>query len=495
MNVVMRAGRAVTDAFGSVRTRIMAWVIVLTALAMTGAAGAAYLLEAERIDQRIDRSLKQEIDEFTSFQRDGVDPDNGEAFTTIDRLLEVALSRNVPDEHQTLAAFVDDSTLFPASGELALHADPGFREAVTSSDQPRYGDYESADGQVRFATMPVVRGGERGTFVVAAFTEREHAELTDTIRTYIAVAVVALLLVALVGWLTAGRLLRPVRDVRRTAERISQTDLARRIEVTGRDDVSMLARTFNDMLDRLEDAFATQRRFLDDAGHELRTPITIVRGHIELLDVEDTAEVTETRALVLDELDRMSRLVEDLVVLAKAERPDFLRVGQVDVGRLTDDVFDKARALGDRAWRIDESADAVVAGDGQRLTQALVQLAENAVKFTRPGDEVAIGSAVSGELVRLWVRDTGPGVPAGDEERVFDRFQRGPGSARADGSGLGLAIVRAIAEAHGGRAWLDNAQHDKDVRRGARFVLEIPGVVSPVGGPRAGVVLTDGAVP
>lgn len=157
MNVVMRAGKAATDAFGSVRTRIMAWVIVLTALAMTGAAGAAYLLEAERIDQRIDRSLKQEIDEFTSFQRDGVDPDNGQAFTSIDRLLEVALSRNVPDEHQTLAAFVGGSTMFPANGEVPLHADPGFREAVTSSDQPRYGDCESADGQVRFATMPVVR--------------------------------------------------------------------------------------------------------------------------------------------------------------------------------------------------------------------------------------------------------------------------------------------------------------------------------------------------
>ncbi|WP_109505253.1 sensor histidine kinase [Nocardioides speluncae] len=492
----MKVLRAATDAFGSVRARIMAWVIVLTALAMTGAAGAAYLLETERIDRRIDRSLKQEIDEFTSFQRTGVDPENGQSFTTIDRLLEVALSRNVPDEHQTLAAFVGDTDapLAPVGGELTLHNEPGFRDAATSSDRPRYGDYESADGQVRFAAMPVVKGEERGTFVVAAFTEREHAELAETIRTYIAVAVVALALVALVGWLTAGRLLRPVHDVRRTAERISQTDLARRIAVTGRDDVSMLARTFNDMLDRLEDAFANQRRFLNDAGHELRTPITIVRGHIELLDVADPEEVTETQALVLDELDRMSRLVEDLVVLAKAERPDFLRIGRVDVGQLTEDVFDKARALGDRDWRIDELAGATVTGDGQRLTQALVQLAENAVKFTQDGDEVAIGSAASGDLVRLWVRDTGPGVPAGDEERIFDRFQRGPGSARADGSGLGLAIVRAIAEAHGGRAWLDRSP-DEEVCRGARFVLEIPGAAAPGGGPRAGVVLTDGAVP
>jgi two-component system OmpR family sensor kinase len=274
---------------------------------------------------------------------------------------------------------------------------------------------------------------------------------------------------ALAAWLTAGRLLRPIRDVRRTALMISDTDLTRRIDITGHDDVSELARTFNAMLDRLEEAFATQRDFLNDAGHELRTPVTIVRGHLELLDAYDPQDVTETRALLLGELDRMSRLVEDLVLLARAQRPDFLRPAAVDVELLTDEVFDKARALGERQWRIDQRARAIISADSQRLTQALVQLAENAVKFTGPGDVVAIGSSANASVVRFWVRDSGLGVAAVDAERIFERFRRGHDAHRAEGSGLGLAIVRAVAEAHGGRAWVESPPG-----AGATFLLEIP---------------------
>jgi two-component system, OmpR family, sensor kinase len=473
LGAVARLALAASDASRSVRARILAWVIALTALAMAGAAGTAYVLEAQRIDTRIDRSLKQEIDEFAEFQRTGVDPRDGGQFTSIERLFQVALLRNVPDEHQTLVAFLPDRTL-PRSGPL--HDDPEFRTMATASDRPGYGTYYGPEGEIRFATVPVLKQGERGTFAVAYFAEREHAQFRETLRTYAAVAVVALALVAVVGWLTAGRLLRPIREVRYTAEQISQTDLERRIEVTGRDDVTELARTFNAMLDRLEDAFATQREFLDGAGHELRTPITILRGHLELLDASDPDDTAETRALLLDELDRMSRLVEDLIVLAKAERPDFLRPGPVDVGRLTDEVFDKARVLGDRRWLVDRRADVTITADGQRLTQALVQLAENAVKFSQPGDTVAIGSSAARGVVRLWVRDTGPGVPAADAVRIFERFQRGPGADRVTGSGLGLAIVRAIAEAHGGRAWL--VPRAAGAPYGSTFVLEVPATVA-----------------
>ncbi|MGQ0842530.1 MAG: sensor histidine kinase [Sporichthyaceae bacterium] len=255
--------------------------------------------------------------------------------------------------------------------------------------------------------------------------------------------------VGLGAWSVSGRLLRPLRDLRVTADQIGHSDLTRRIEADGHDDISDLARTFNAMLDRLEGAFAGQRCFLDDAGHELRTPLTIVRGHLELMVPGDLEDVSATRDLVLDELDRMGRLVDDLVVLARAGRPDFLRPQPVDLSVLVEEVLHKARGLADRNWVCDGRADAEVPADPQRLTQALLQLASNAVAHTEPGTTIAIGSSASAGRASLWVRDEGTGVAPADSERIFDRFERGE-RAGPHGAGLGLSIVRAIAAAHGG---------------------------------------------
>ena len=146
------------------------------------------------------------------------------------------------------------------------------------------------------------------------------------------------------GYLAMGRALRPLRAVTETARTIQETDLSRRIEVTGSDEVAVLARTFNAMVERLEQAFAHQQTFLRMVGHELRTPITIVRGHLELMG-DDPEERRETVALVTDELDRMSRMVNDLLVLARAEQPDFLRLAEVDVAAMMTDLYAKASAL------------------------------------------------------------------------------------------------------------------------------------------------------
>jgi signal transduction histidine kinase len=194
-----------------------------------------------------------------------------------------------------------------------------------------------------------------------------------------------------------------------------------------------------------------------------------VRGHLELMDPADTEDVSETRALTLDELDRMQRLVDDLVLLAKAQRPDFVRPVRVELDRLTDEVLDKARPLGQREWRVDGRATCAVELDVQRITQAWLQLITNAVQFTEPGQTVAVGSAMDGACVQLWVRDTGPGIPAADTDRIFERFARVETGRGEDGSGLGLAIVRAIAEAHGGTVRVESTPGD-----GATFVIELP---------------------
>jgi signal transduction histidine kinase len=260
-----------------------------------------------------------------------------------------------------------------------------------------------------------------------------------------------------------------VKNISGAARSISESDLSRRINVEGRDEIAGFASTFNDMLDRLEDAFQTQKRFIDDASHELRTPLTIVRGHLETIDA-DPKERAKVMALVMDELTRMGRLVDDLLLLAQSERPDFLDLSVVDVEGLTQDVQAKAEAIAPRTWELAEAGRGRIVADGQRVTQALLQLAQNAAAHTQEGDPITFGSAITDGEARFWVRDSGPGVPARDRERIFERFARGRAQrSSSDGAGLGLAIVRAIAHAHHGRLELESpAGH------GATFHLVVP---------------------
>jgi signal transduction histidine kinase len=230
-----------------------------------------------------------------------------------------------------------------------------------------------------------------------------------------------------------------------------------------------MARTFNTMLDRLEAIFKSEREFVQDTSHELRDPITICRGHLELLS-DDPEEQRETIALVVDELDRMARIVGDLQVLADAEQPDFLRPELVQLALFSHDLAVKASALAPRQWRLDESGDVLFRADRHRLTEAVMNLAHNAVQHTRPGDTIAVGSALRDGEVRIWVRDTGAGIPVADRARIFERFTRGTNARRRyRGSGLGLALVKAIAEAHRGRVELESR-----IGEGSTFTIAIP---------------------
>lgn len=473
MNLLREAGAAVLAQARSVRAQVLGWVLLLAVLGMVVAGATSYAVSKARVDERIDLDLAQEVAEFREIA-EAPNPRTGQPWPNVRELLVESLRRQVPDEHQTLLALIDGRVAYApaARASVDLADDPQAIAVIASAPAPGYGTLQTGQGDIRFATMPVEVASSpgRGTFVAAYATADEHAELLDAIRTYAYVATGTLLVVALGGWLVAGRLLAPIREVRRTAQRISETDLSRRIPERGRDDVSDLARTFNAMLDRLEGAFSAQRQLLDDVGHELRTPLTILRGHLELLDADDIDDVERTRALLLDELDRMGRLVDDLVLLARAERPDFLVRSEIDLEGLTADVLNKARRMvNDRRWTLDSTARGIALGDGQRLTQALLQLVDNAVKHTRPGDQIAVGSTVANGRLRLWVRDTGVGLSPDDAERIFQRFVRGSGRHREDGSGLGLSIVRAIAEAHGGQAVVHAAPG-----RGATFTIDLP---------------------
>ncbi len=460
-----------------VRARVLASVLVIAALGMAVTGATVYLFQARTLTSSITASLEREVAEFRALAETGLDPETGKPFTSIERLLRVALQRNVPDRNETYLTFLDGAPLAYNGGQrpIALESEPAVLAAVAAvppGSEVMIRDVATSAGRARMAIVPVQLGDEAssGSIVMAYAVDRELDDLQQLGRIYALVSLATLLVVGVAGWQVAGRLLLPLRSLREATQRISETDLTERIPVRGNDDISELTRTYNDMLDRLQDAIDTQRRFLDDAGHELRTPITIVRGHLELLDPDDPQDVAETRALLLDEVDRMGRMVADLILLSKAQRPDFLEVRPIDLAGLTQDTMQKAQMLGDRQWVVESCADGVIDGDPERLTQALLELAQNATKYSEPGSTIGIGSALAGGQARLWVRDAGRGIEAEDLDRIFERFSRGQIGQAVEGSGLGLSIVSTIIAAHGGHMTVDSRPGS-----GSTFTLVLPG--------------------
>ena len=195
----------------------------------------------------------------------------------------------------------------------------------------------------------------------------------------------------------------------------------------------------------------------------------MLRGHLELLDTGNPQEVAETQALLLDELDRMSRLVEDMTLLAKSNRPDFLNLDSVELDQLTRAAYAKAMALGDRDWVLDEAGEATVEVDPQRITQAILQLADNAVKHTDPGDEISIGSAVEAGRVRIWVRDTGDGSPEAEQALIFERS-----NVRTFARRRGIRPGPVDRQGHRSRARWRRDRARTSSPQGAEFTLSLP---------------------
>ena len=273
------------------------------------------------------------------------------------------------------------------------------------------------------------------------------------------------------GWRSRLRERDQMRDIARTANAIAdQGDLTRRVaETEERNEAGLLAETVNHMLDRLEEAFQRERQFISEASHELRTPLTICRGHLEVLGANPSPrEVTEVIGLVVGELGRMGRIVQDMATLARTEHPEFLRPENVRVDSFVDEVAATAAPLLDGRLRTEPvDSDAVLWADPQRLTQALLNLLRNAVVHA-PG-ESPVDLRVIGEpgAVRFEVEDRGGGLPPGEEDSVFQPFRRL--NTTTPGTGLGLAIVRGIAEAHGGAAGARNRPG-----YGVTFWLSVP---------------------
>lgn len=433
-----------------VRARVVASFVVLLLAAEGVSLFVLARVGVSRIDEQVTRNLTNAADDLR-VRLDDVEASLGEAGgPTLVEVFEEHLRARPARSDQSFLTFVDGRPHAASASSPVKLQDLDVADRWARLERSASGEASTSAGPLRWVAVPVRSEDEvLGVFVATSFIGDQQDTLRDTIVTVGLVTALVFVGAVLLAWGAAGRALAPVRDLATTARSVSGgDDLDARLEVSGTDEVAELAQSFNQMLDNLQRAFDSQRRFLDGAAHELRAPITVVRGHIELLD-EDPLQRQAEVDLVLDEIDRMDRLVEELRLLARSERPDFLALEPTDVGDLVSSIGRKAAAMGDRTWEVVDAVDATVTADPQRLTQALLALIDNAVRVTGPGDEIGLGAEVRNGAVVLWVRDSGPGIEAEDLPRLFEREGRSV-RIRPGGTGLGLPIVAAIAHAHHG---------------------------------------------
>ena len=472
------------------RWRLAAWVTLVMLLCTGIAFVAVYRGTGTQLRHQIDREI------------------SGDAMSFVDNL---ALTRGGSPAQVAEAArhYVADQP-FSASSTLLFALVPG---AATSTNRPELlgratpdnGESQAEQDQenrlaARLLTVGdgystvvfpdvgnlrllkrVVRlpGGEQVTVGVGEpLATVAHAQ-RGVARAFILAGILAFAGAILASLLIGTRVSRPLRQMATVAARVNAGDLQPRIHDPGGqgDEVRVLAEAFNHMLDRLADAFAGQRAFVADASHELRTPLTVIRGQLEVLAAQprpSPAEVRRVERLVQAEIARISRLVDDLLLLANAEQTQFLRTESIDLPTYVGELWDGMSMLARRDFKLGPVPEGTLQADPDRLAQALRNLVANAIEHTSDESGLVRMSVerVGRGRIRFLVDDDGAGIPIDQRERIFDRFHR-VDAARdraSGGTGLGLAIVRAIAEAHGGRVAAGHAPGG-----GARIELELPG--------------------
>lgn len=352
--------------------------------------------------------------------------------------------------------------------ETAFSGQSIFESAKYPNEQP-----------LRVISMPIMYGGNL-LYIVQVGTSLET--VGETLHRFLILLLVAIpiaLAVSLAGgWFLAGRALRPVDEITLAAQRIAAGDLTQRLGMpTAQDEIGRLAATFNNMIGRLDASFRQIRQFTSDASHELRTPLTVMKGETDLIlrrprPMEDYKSVLESN---LEEIDRMTRIVDELLFLSRADMGEVkMEALPVALEALVEDVHRQARVLGhDRNIEValGTVTPVVVQGDDLRLRELLLNLVENAMKYSHPGGKVEISLLRERREARLSITDHGIGIAPADHKKIFHRFFR-TDVARAHtkkGTGLGLAICAWIADLHKGRVEVQS-----DLGQGSTFTVVLP---------------------
>lgn len=435
----------------AIRLRLALWYTGLAGFVLTVVLTAAFLTQRAALNNAVDEQLRSVGHRAALHVQQGL----GAGGQVTDGSL------------QPISAFTDAQIwvrYFDAAGRELAHSPNAEERPVIILALPQGREGRFVDGLDRGEPLRAyVEGVQIGTqpagFVGAVTSLASIDALNANFALLLgAISFGGLLLTAGAGWAIAGGALRPIRAIILTAQVIAQArGFARRLPAPPRrDELGQLTRTLNEMLDSLEAAYATQRRFVDDAAHELRAPITIIQGNLALFNDPtglDPAERAEVLADLEAEVQRLSRLVNDLLALARADAGQQGRQAVVELDTVLTTVYQQLRGLAPSVTlRIDALAQVCVRGDVDRLQQLVLILAQNAVRYTLPGGLVELGVGVAERTATLTVRDTGIGIAPADLPHIFERFYR-TDAARdlyRDGTGLGLPIARWIAQTHGG---------------------------------------------
>jgi two-component system, OmpR family, sensor kinase len=475
----------------SIRLRLTLWYSAVLAISLIGFGLLLYFILDHTLDAEADRQLAYQAREIAGTSRVRESSPPGSYWIVLPDV-DVFASPNVYVQVTTLEGAVQ-----ARSGNLdkaVLPVGAGALEAARrgASIYEEFWLDDVADGRrLRIYSAPLVidDGTLVGVLQVARPLMSTDAPLNQLRLILTVMGAISLVVAMVAGWVMARAALLPIDRLAQAAQDIGAAqDFERRVAHRGpRDEVGRLAVTFNEMLGRLQSAYqhleaalAAQRRFIADASHELRTPLTSIRGNIGFLrrvvDM-DPLDREEALADVASEVERMSRLVGDLLTLARADAGQHLPKTTVEMAPLVREVARQARFLSDgevevSLGRVDETR---VHGDPDHLKQLLLILADNAVKYTPAGGQVSLAASRENGQLRLEVADSGVGISPDDQQRVFERFYRADPARSRGGAGLGLAIARWIAEEHGGSIAVRST-----LGQGSVFTVELP-VGEPVG--------------
>jgi signal transduction histidine kinase len=449
----------------------MSYVLLMTCSAVASTFAIRHLMYL-KMEERIENEIQRVGGEFKKYVSD-ISPQKTQPIVRDPAMLfDSFIAREVKND-KYYVLITKDRVYQTQNRQLP----PTFEIDRRRLDEWRKIDREE-DGEIELSPTSIVyyqaiplkmMDGSRGVFTILFDATGECEEIGQAVTIIIQVMSFFLSIVLILAAIQTAKIIRRMESLTSATRSIGDTNLTHRIPVNGNDEVTELAITFNEMLDRLQTSFNIQKDFFNHTGHELRTPLTIIRVNLELLS-EDPIERQKTIALVTDELDRMNRYVNDMILLSKSERPDFLSLETICIESFTQEIFAKAIALGDRRWRLKNIGQGKFVGDRHRLTQALMNLAQNAVQQTQPGAKIRIGSELKDGTARFSVRDAGIGIDPRVHELIFDRFIRCPDARkRFENMGLGLAIVKTIAEAHGGRVVVVSK-----LNLGSKFTVVIP---------------------
>ncbi len=456
----------------SVRTRLTLWYIAILALALVVFALLVYTVTARSFYERQDESLRSTAETVASVYLEELEEEKSVARANEVVLAEMVFPNRYVEVTDLEGRVVAQSSNFQANS-FAISA------ATREEAQRRHISFLSRDG-LRVAVVPISQDNNRlGFAVVAESLSVIETSLAGLRRSFYAGVPLILVLASLGGYFLARKSLAPMALMDQQTRSISAGSLSARLNVpNSRDEVGRLATTINDLLARLDAAFQEQQRFVVDSSHELRTPVTVVRTEAEvaLEQVRTPVEYQDSLVLIKDEAERLSRIVEDLFLLARQP------FGSPALARETVSLDDVVRECGRAAQVLATRKglkfevptvlpEITIQGDDELLKRMVLNLLDNAVKYTPAGGEVQITLATQNGNAQISISDTGMGIPRDDQEHVFDRFYRvDKARSRAlGGAGLGLAIARWIVEAHEGKLYVESK-----LGSGSTFKIKLP---------------------